>query len=40
MDILYKKIDNRDLFSSFNDKNLLNLIQVQNYIPLIINFLM
>jgi hypothetical protein len=34
MDILYKKIDNRDLFSSFNDKNLLNLIQVQNYIPL------
>ena len=34
MDISYKKINNKDLFGSFSDVNLLNLSSAQNYIPL------
>ena len=34
MDISYKKINNKNLFTSFSDVNLLNLTSIQNYIPL------
>ena len=34
MDITYKKINNSQLFKNFEDKDLLNMIKCQNYIPI------
>ena len=34
MEIFYKKINNADLFRNFEDPELLNMSECQNYVPL------
>ena len=38
MDITYKKINNSDLFTNFEDEVLLNMNNCQNYIPIYTKF--
>ena len=38
MDITYKKLNNTELFKNFEDENLLNMSNCQNYVPLYTNF--
>ena len=38
MEITYKKINNAHLFKNFDDKQLLNMCNCQNYIPLYTKF--
>jgi len=38
MEITYKKHDNSELFKNFEDENLLNMANCQNFIPLYNNF--
>ena len=38
MEITYKKNDNSKLFKDFKDENLLNIEEIQNYIPIYNNF--
>jgi len=38
MDITYKKINNSQLFKSFESEDLLNMTNCQNYIPIYRNF--
>ena len=38
MEITYKKHDNSELFKNFEDENLLNMTNCQNYVPLYNNF--